>query len=1532
MLKLLAGAILNDVLQHGARPEDVWPEQADMDLFAHFPVARHRSSQWITSFEAFVDDLGLKNALTQQYVLLLLAIVATSSLTLLRKSVVIFAFALSFGGIRYNTNENSAILITVSEGLTIIIPDSLTGPATYLDVPLENIGCISLDSQPNSQSQTPSHVVVLNLHASNEHINTCYINANGCDHNAIALAFISINDAKTLKKLIQADDTRPAVNAQHSLVTANGNRQISVSQGVDVSQYSSEDELAMQVPSKDQSSISDRASAVLAPDNQHLLSGTSHAATLLVQGSRASTGTSISNGFPPGSKNSEMAKEQTQGPARTLKELGHIVSMSTGVDVSKTESQRVTPVFGPLHSDKERTGGIRGQRKGKVQEGILKNFEYSSESGLPSSMRWQKGAEGIENGPEFREENLSGSPKALGSQSPHDQAEDFDSAYDATPKVNKPQGDRSSLSILPKETLPNHMRPEERGDHDRSNGNASTLSAITDGSELSNRADVPRGSQKSLARRHNPDLSATGDGSLDNNLLKNSNSCLLNGEDGDQARLKTKATTDKADTGHIAKPVGRVLPKGKPLPRVKAKASVQRRLIPDAKRAETNGKPEAPSKIPEEGIDEYEVQNSPGGSKAANTLSESRPKARPAPMNQAIQKRKSVATNSSEPTSLITQDNPSKNESLKNGASKDQAPKAGSGKTVETAEETVWEESLAASDDLPKDLQHKTTKLTKKKFPQAPSGKNRTQPPLKAKPKPKPKSKPPPLALAAPRSRRAAAIKANKKIQDVEEEDDISEVDEPSDKPQKSELGPNNSKSKKETIENLQCPQTNGGIGTSTHDSSRTGSMNITKLNGVKKSVKIAKASKADILRENESPDKVGSVKKHEAKPANHEMPVQSNPASANANVPVESASNTSTSADKNVVVTRSPEFEESEKQKLASMNEALFVIDSVPKGEGNVIEDGIHAIAEKVSENYHPEAPIEMVGDTEGSHFHEAMPDADEGQSQLEEARTPAAAFVIPNEAEKIPSLGSVQHHDSSVLKSDSIKSHGDPFGAKLKDLLPEPSIEQSKASCMNGKQQTQREQPSQHDGAEEGYPQAQKSNTVREAAKRAEPQNGSLPRQHKASDQTKQPAKLSKWPLKQAQNGRPVTDDKNATHEKASLPAPPTHPKPKDSTAKGGGTIAKEKTPAPVISRRTEIISWNSTGPRNQGTASSNKKGQTQYISSAESNEVLAEQPAPQKRKVAPFLDDPAPWEHDSTKRQKQETSTPRHNCDYVPRMIAEPRLSISKNRPHGRSSQSTRVNYNGSPMPLTDIRQGEPNTLEGITEDDHHNLGPTAFIDDEDNGMIPANDDYWQENELPAERYASHPVTNGVNNKHFSGNSKQLPSSPHAPSAFEIEPAHYVLEDGDLLNARTRKTIVPTEPHDPFIGGEKKPPSSFMAALRKSSAAEARRKSDEARIQRRQFDLAKNKLVGDDDPDKTLVEPPAKRRKVKYVMVSSSSTTPETASREHSPSEEISNGQDDDSEVAWRKALEPHQDNVADILSLVSHVSLQTKLWSK
>lgn len=61
--------MLNDVLHHGARPQDVWPEQADMDLFTHLPVAQHRDSQWITSFEAFVDELGLKDALTQQYVL-----------------------------------------------------------------------------------------------------------------------------------------------------------------------------------------------------------------------------------------------------------------------------------------------------------------------------------------------------------------------------------------------------------------------------------------------------------------------------------------------------------------------------------------------------------------------------------------------------------------------------------------------------------------------------------------------------------------------------------------------------------------------------------------------------------------------------------------------------------------------------------------------------------------------------------------------------------------------------------------------------------------------------------------------------------------------------------------------------------------------------------------------------------------------------------------------------------------------------------------------------------------------------------------------------------------------------------------------------------------------------------------------------------------------------------------------------------------------------------------------------------------------
>ena len=49
--------MIRELLSFGVSPDDFWPSKADLDLYSKFPKRQHHNSQWVTSFEEFVDDL-----------------------------------------------------------------------------------------------------------------------------------------------------------------------------------------------------------------------------------------------------------------------------------------------------------------------------------------------------------------------------------------------------------------------------------------------------------------------------------------------------------------------------------------------------------------------------------------------------------------------------------------------------------------------------------------------------------------------------------------------------------------------------------------------------------------------------------------------------------------------------------------------------------------------------------------------------------------------------------------------------------------------------------------------------------------------------------------------------------------------------------------------------------------------------------------------------------------------------------------------------------------------------------------------------------------------------------------------------------------------------------------------------------------------------------------------------------------------------------------------------------------------------------
>lgn len=58
--------MIRELLSFGVSPDDFWASEADLDLYSKFPKSQHHNSQWVTSFEEFVDDLVLGKIVTQE--------------------------------------------------------------------------------------------------------------------------------------------------------------------------------------------------------------------------------------------------------------------------------------------------------------------------------------------------------------------------------------------------------------------------------------------------------------------------------------------------------------------------------------------------------------------------------------------------------------------------------------------------------------------------------------------------------------------------------------------------------------------------------------------------------------------------------------------------------------------------------------------------------------------------------------------------------------------------------------------------------------------------------------------------------------------------------------------------------------------------------------------------------------------------------------------------------------------------------------------------------------------------------------------------------------------------------------------------------------------------------------------------------------------------------------------------------------------------------------------------------------------------
>ena len=381
----------------------------------------------------------------------------------------------------------------------------------------------------------------------------------------------------------------------------------------------------------------------------------------------------------------------------------------------------------------------------------------------------------------------------------------------------------------------------------------------------------------------------------------------------------------------------------------------------------------------------------------------------------------------------------------------------------------------------------------------------------------------------------------------------------------------------------------------------------------------------------------------------------------------------------------------------------------------------------------------------------------------------------------------------------------------------------------------------------------------------------------------------------------------------------------------------IPNQETLEPTSDEIQTSVKVPGTAQRRDRTSPSQKQHR-EIASAVAFGEVQIQDKGAAKRKLAQFVDDPAPWEHEQlSKRQNRDSRTPPTAQNHQPEKLPGLYSTLVYDRPMRLSSQNTRVNENGSPMPFV-VNRDEGREADEQYSD--HDDGEDALAEArlEEQTVLQDDEVVLAEPILPLVPLVSANSASDSKPKAYqslTNNTKQVPSSPHAYSAFGSMPPHHLYHDGEIVNAETKEFIVRSEPQDPFLdpflSASQKPPNAFMDALRRLTVSAAKiptsapndLKNPSAVIMHQNADVG-------EDPDKTLVEPHSKKKR-RQVQVSESSSNLQSgsstqASQSSEPPEEES---EPETVTRWRKGLEPHQDNMFECLLTISHVSNGLKI---
>ncbi|KAK0516614.1 hypothetical protein JMJ35_001217 [Cladonia borealis] len=1533
---LIAGSIVRILLNHGVLPEELCLTEDDRTLYSKFPKSKHHDIDWVLAFGEFVDEVVMANILVIQ------------------RSDVLYAFGLDAGFHQYNTVDNSAILVTVTkdEDLRIVVSASPTGPAVYVDVPLRNIQDTTIESVWNAESQAHRYAVTIELTQAVR--NAWYHDAVGRKDKTMSIAFSSPSHAETLIELLQ----------QPKKVRTTGRPTVMESQPIDCSEAALNGEFA-------------RPNLALT-HSQSLAGVALQANSLLIQ----SSSNGISN-----HKNAALPSTSQNGITKHVSESGQEVEIHHDTQRPASSVSSAVEGIDVSQPDRANCGETNSKAPKSTAHADGQVIESPRPTGTSADVEF-----GDSPGP-----NNDGSHQQ--DQVTKYQDQGYDSSYDISPRASR-------IRTKSRDNAVTAMQPKPS----RPPGNNRTL-PTTD----NNPTEKPPLSKPRRSLRNN-------DGNIEAGVESQS---TLELERAAGTLMKNITTSKPSDNREVAAPA-------------KSKVGLQKsHFIKKAK--EGKGKGQAPKGKDQEHVeDEYNLPGSPNGKDRNHIedeydlpLSPKAPvrkleasiiqgKASPQAPDRAIQQKpkpkrpvKAAISLSSVPSKRL-EAQPKPAHAPKPPPEKAVRP-AKSEANKDAGDASIWDAGLENSNEdhetSPKQ-KTKAKRVAKKPARDFKGGKSKTveiqpkkissQASLEYIAKAKPAAN-----LAQTRSRRAAALIANKKIQGLEESDEIvEEVEEPVSMSRKKPTTPTNKVEIQPSL--TEIPEKEVLKDTDKAQAS---------VNSNAKNITLSKDTVPSIRPDEYANSEASSVENVELVSTTTRHGIVQAGTTSIARLPPTNpdlleAQGTSSYGGKERGLTgvdvNGDIHNRSQNREKGCIPESITEdFRAASKEEGSIIEP--------ILEIDEGARPLGMVGDAEDRHFQEAMPEMEAidrrengtmndetseirkntATSQIEEGHSHMTRQEVQNTKRTTQYVNqtSIKPERSRATPGDS--KARDPFEAKLSLLTPdnETSTATMKERAKSHMKQTSKASKEYNGGQHRvdegkdvrstglvndsgrvtqdetqdvvGIVQQEKNSSINaksglhkkiQARQRSPKDKGPM----KESVQTEQEQNvgltqpqqaISKHnspgiPVAAVENKRKAVHDGVAREKRPKLTPSNEHKTPLHGknenllqpTANATSTSAKGKPikmrlaemHPPDINRKPEIISFSAEGPKNQGSASIKKPKPVTISTGMQTDDSKQAAPGKElellKRKAASRVDDPAPSAYEQPPKRQKQYITPPTKHNHVPQMIPEPTNSIAvQEMPNRVSSQSTRVDENGSPMPSVHARHDMVAQTHGYKKDEE--VAGSYLITDvhTEDGVSYAEGDILEDDpSLPLTIFP--PLHQGHNAgfDRFSSNSKGKYGSPTAPSNFASMPAHYMFQDGTIVNSQTKENIVPSEPQDPFTGAGQVGTSDFIRALRRKSGTEGRSQDDLLSRKGTAINAKRQIPACTEDPEKTLVEiePPRKQRKRDVISIGStitSSSSGLTASAGVSSSIEASSLESD---AQWRKAFEPHQGDMLGVLTEISH----------